>query len=273
MPSRTVAATGDVRFGALLPYLLVAFGLSWGAFGAFLVFPDTVTALFGPPSGHHPLFILAVYAPAIAAVSIVLHAGGAGGLGRYLSRLLKWRCGWGWATFLVLGIPLIYALGAAVKGNLLPLAVPFQTVGAALSAILFMLVLGPVEEFGWRGLMLPLLQRRMAPISAGLLLGLVWGVWHLPAFLLAGTPQSGWDFTPFLVGSVAVSVIVTPLFNRSGGSVLLPALFHFQLNNPLWPDAQPYDTIFFVAAAVVTVWLHRGSMFRRAGAATEVIPA
>lgn len=47
--------------------------------------------------------------------------------------------------------------------------------------------------------------------------------------------------TRFFLGSVAVSIILTPMFNKSGGSILLAALFHFQLNNPLWPDAQPSD--------------------------------
>ena len=123
-----------------------------------------------------------------------------------------------------------------------------QSVGSMLGAMAFMLVLGPVEEFGWRGVALPLLQRRLAPFWAALLLGAVWGVWHLPAFLLSGTPQSGWSFTPFLVGSVCLSVIVTPLFNAAGGSILLAVLYHFQVNNPLWPDAQPYDTVVLVFA-------------------------
>ncbi|MCK7511306.1 MAG: CPBP family intramembrane metalloprotease [Desulfobacterales bacterium] len=64
------------------------------------------------------------------------------------------------------------------------------------TAMFFMAIKGPVEEFGWRGFALPLLQRKMAPIWAGLLLGIIWGFWHLPAFLLSGTPQSAWSFTP-----------------------------------------------------------------------------
>ena len=43
-----------------------------------------------------------------------------------------------------------------------------------------------------------------------------------------------------------LAVIVTPLFNSSRGSILLPALFHLQVINPIWPDAQPWDTLFFV---------------------------
>jgi hypothetical protein len=58
--------------------------------------------------------------------------------------------------------------------------------------------------------------------------------------------QNGLGFTPSLIGNVALAVIVTPLFNASRGSILLPAPFHFQLIDPIWPDAQPCDTDFFV---------------------------
>jgi uncharacterized protein len=62
------------------------------------------------------------------------------------------------------------------------------------------------------------------------------------------------------------------LFNSSRGSILLPAFFHLQLINPLWPDAQPYDTWLFVALAAVVVWLNRSAMFSRQGAITDVLP-
>jgi hypothetical protein len=104
-------------------------------------------------------------------------------------------------------------------------------------------------------------------------IGAIWGVWHLPAFFLSGAPQSAWSFTDFFVGTIALSLIATALYNASRGSILLPALFHLQVNNPLWPDAQPYDTIPFVVAAIVVVWLNRDAMLRTDGGRTEIIPA
>ncbi len=257
-------------FRALGPFFLLTFALAWGIFAVFIFLPE-VAARFGEVSGSHPLFILAVYAPALSAFILVAAHGGLAGLGGFLSRLLLWRAPFWWYAFLILAIPLIYFLGSAVKGNLLTGGFTSFTWPQLVSAIAFMLVLGTVEEFGWRGVALPLLQRRLAPIWAGLVLGLIWGVWHLPAFFLGGTPQSAWDFTPFLIGSVAVSVILTPFFNAAKGSILLAALYHFQLNNPLWPDAQPYDTIFFVVTAVAVVWLNRATMFNSTDAITKVI--
>jgi len=262
-----------IPLASLLPFLLMAFGLAWGLFGLFALHPETIERIFGPLRASNPLFILAVYAPAIAAFVLVLGYAGIAGLGRFLSRLFLWRCSPAWYAFLLVGIPVIYLAGAALGGTLSAETFAWPDPGALLAASAFMLVLGPMEEFGWRGFALPLLQRRLAPFWAGLVLGLIWGAWHLPAFYLSGTPQSGWDFMPFLVGSVAVSVIVTPLFNAARGSILLAMLFHFQLNNPLWPDAQPYDMYLFAASAVVVVWLNRGAMFTRGGAVTAVVPA
>jgi membrane protease YdiL (CAAX protease family) len=120
--------------------------------------------------------------------------------------------------------------------------------------------------------MLPLLQRRMAPVWAGLAVGVAWGLWHLPAFFLGGTPQSGWDFTPFFAGAIGASLIVTALFNASGGSILIAALFHYTLNFPLWPDGQPWDMWLFAGAGALTVVLCRDRMVSRSDVATEVVP-
>lgn len=256
----------DLPSRAIWPYLAIAFGIAWGLIFAYLLAGARAPDIFGEISATHPLFITAVYSPAIAAVLLVLRYTGAAGLRRFLSRLFLWRLPLPWLALLLLGLPAIYFAGSILKGNAGEAPLFTEGLAAMLPVMAFMLVLGPVEEFGWRGLALPILQRHMAPLWAGLILGVVWGVWHLPAFFLSGTPQSAWGFTPFLVGSIAVSVILTPLFNRSGGSILWAALFHFQLNNPLWPDAQPYDTWVFVAVAVLVVWLNRADMLRRGGA-------
>jgi len=261
-----------INLTSLVSFLCITFGLTWGILALFIFLPAQATALFGPLTGKHPLFFLAVYAPALAAFSIVAHKGGARGLRQFLGRFLLWRCSWPWYAFLILAIPLLFFLGAAVQGKPIFDAAPFSSVRGLALGVFLMAIKGPVEEFGWRGLALPLLQRKLAPIWAGLILGIIWALWHFPAFLLSDTPQGAWSFTPFFAGSVAVSVIMTQLFNASRGSILLPALFHFQLINPIWPDAQPYDMLWFILAAVVVVCLNRKSLFTRAGAVTEVVP-
>jgi len=257
----------------LLPFLLLVFGLAWSIFALFVLATDWVAAVFGEVSGSHPLFVLAVYSPAIAALLLLGAAAGLAGIRRFLSRLFLWRAPLWWYAFLVAGFPVISFAGAALKGNAMSAPMFTEPLDTLMPAIGFMLILGPVEEIGWRGFALPILQRRLVPFWAGLVLGVIWAVWHLPAFLLSGTPQSAWGFMPFFAGSVACSVILTAFFNDARGSILLAMLFHFQMNNPLWPDAQPYDMYLYVAAAVVVVWLNRGALFSRVTAVTEIIPS
>lgn len=262
-----------VPFRSLTPFLLIAFGLAWGIVGLYIALPNRMGSMFGQLTGSHPLFYLAVYAPAIAAFAIVFRTSGLAGLRRFLRRMRLWRCSTAWYAFLIIGIPLIFVAGSALRGNLLTDQFPFESMQAVFAALALASIKGPVEEFGWRGLALPLLQRKFAPLWASLILGVIWAIWHFPAFLLSGTQQSHWSFTAFFAGCLAISVIATALFNQSGGSILLTAFFHFTLMNPLFPDAQPYDTYFLIVVAVLIVWSKRNEMLTRERSIVEVIPS
>ncbi len=262
----------SVPLRSLLPFFCISFGLAWGILGLYIFLPRAMGTLFGQLTGNHPLFFLAVYAPAIAAFTLVVRDGGLAGLRRFLGRALLWRCSLLWYAFIIVGIPLIFIGGSAIRGNLLTEPFPFASCRALLIALALAAIKGPVEEFGWRGLALPLLQRKFAPIWAGLMLGVIWGLWHLPAFLLSGTQQSEWSFIAFFAGCLAISVIAAALFNKSGGSILLSAFFHFSLMNPIFPDAQPYDTYLLMVVAAHVVWWNRKDMFTNDEAVIEVIP-
>ncbi|MEQ8743016.1 CPBP family intramembrane glutamic endopeptidase [Parasphingorhabdus sp.] len=226
----------------------------------------------GEISGTHPLYFLATWAPGIAGLILVLAYSGLTGLRAFLSRLLLWRCAPVWWVFILLFIPAVFIAGSLVKGG--PLLAPFSPEGAGpmISLMAMMLFLGPVEELGWRGVAQPLLQRQLAPFWAGAIIGAAWGLWHLPAFYLAGVVYAEWSFLPFFIGNITLAVLVTPVFNASRGSLLLPILFHWQLINPFWPDAQPWDTWILVIVAVAVVIWQRDAMFSRKGGVTEVIP-
>ena len=271
-PNISEHAEYRVPFRSLTPFLLITFGLAWGIVGLYIFLPEPMGAMFGQLTGNHPLFYLAVYAPAIAAFALVVHTSGIAGLRLFLGRVLLWRCSVAWYAFLIIGIPLIFIGGSAFRGNLLTEPFPFASMQSVFAALVLAAIKGPMEEFGWRGLALPLLQRKLAPLWAGLILGVIWGLWHMPAFLLSGTQQSEWCFTAFFIGCLAISVIATALFNRSRGSILLSAFFHFSLMNPIFPDAQPYDTYLLVVVAALIAWWNCKDMFTKEGAVKEVIP-
>lgn len=266
------AALGRERgmtLGTLVPFFGLTFALTWGIAAIVIAFFERVEALFGELGPSNPLFILAVYAPGIVGVFLVWRHDGVAGLSGFFRRLSLWRMPAAWWVFLILGVPAIFYVGAAMKGTLgAPLG--FSSWTDVLPALTAALLLGPIEEFGWRGIALPILQRRFAPLWAGLILGLVWAIWHIPAFLVSGTPQEDWAFVPYFGGVVLLSVIVTPMFNASRGSLLVAVLLHFQANNPLWPDAQPWDALVLAVVAVIVVVLNWRALTSRESAVTEV---
>ncbi len=92
-------------------------------------------------------------------------------LGRFLRRLTWWRMPRAWWAFLVLGILGLGYCGAALADTLdESFVAPWRAVVPALALALF---IGPIEELGWRGLAPPLVQRRFAPLSAGLILAVL----------------------------------------------------------------------------------------------------
>jgi membrane protease YdiL (CAAX protease family) len=257
---------------ALISFVGVTFLITWGLIGVYILAPEMASARFGEISGSHPFFFLATWSPALAAFVVLFVFSGTSGIKPFLSRLLLWRCSAGWAAFILLVLPLVFVAGSLMKGGPVLAPLPPEGMRPIVTVLFMMLMLGPIEELGWRGVMQPLLQRHMAPIWAGVIIGATWGFWHLPAFFLSSTVYADWNFLPFFIGNVTLAVLVTPIFNSARGSLLWPMLFHWQLINPFWPDAQPWDTILLVGVTLIVVWWNRGTMFRRKGAVTCVIP-
>jgi membrane protease YdiL (CAAX protease family) len=254
----------------LIPFLVLSFGLTWGIAAILILFYDQVVAIFGEITMSNPLYILAVYAPGIAGVFLVGRHYGRAGLGSFFKRLTLWRAPVKWWLFLIVGIPAVVYTGAAIKGTIGE-PFPFSSWTAVLPALVLALFLGPIEEFGWRGVAQPILQRRFAPFWAGLIIGIICAAWHLPAFLMSGSPISSWSFFPYIGGIIAIYIILTPFFNVAKGSLLIAYLYHFQMMNPIFPDAQPYDFIIWMMVAVVVVLLNRRKMFRKGEGVTEVL--
>lgn len=272
MTYSTATPDYEVGAGTLATFFAITFAITWGVIGSYILWSDAVTARFGEISGSHPFFFLATWAPAIAAFAVVLFSRGLTGLRRFLSRLLLWRCPGSWWAFILIVIPLVYMAGSLIKGGSLLAPLPPGGAGPVVAILFMMLLLGPIEEFGWRGVAQPILQRYVAPLWAGAIIGTIWGIWHLPAFYLAGVVFAEWSFLPFFVGNIVLAILVTPIFNATRGSLVIPMMFHWQLINPFWPDAQPNDTWILVVVAAVVVWWNRETMFTREGAVTEVIP-
>lgn len=156
--------------------------------------------------------------------------------------------------------------------------VVFRPAAAIALTTLLMFLLVPFEEIGWRGYALPVLQRRYRPLTASLILGVIWAVWHLPlAWAVVGYQQSDepWRYmTRFLITILPLSCLATWFFNGSGESVPLVSLFHIAVNMAdflLVLPSQAGETLLLVTSMVASlvvaaVWMHDREMGARSDA-------
>lgn len=244
-----------IRRYPLTAFFVLAYALTWWVYPLLLVSP-----LLG---------LAGLFGPALAAIVVVAVTEGRSGLKGLLGRVVRWRVGARWYA-VALGLPAVLALAAAGLHLLLGAPTP---VGlgrlSILEPIIFVLIVG--EELGWRGYALPRLLATRSALAAGLVLGLLWSMWHLPTFFLPGTPQYGLPVPAFVLLTTAYSVLFTWLYLRTGGSVLITTLFHGAINffqgfflNGIDP-AREYWLLAFVwcAAALAVVAATGTSLVRR----------
>jgi membrane protease YdiL (CAAX protease family) len=224
------------RTYALAAFFSLTFLWSWVCWLASSVLKTS------DPLASRSVFLLGGFGPTIAALVVMDHRGGHGALQRWLATCSQWR---GAGFWMVLGFifPLFCMLMAAAihvtLGGTLPHSpATGQWMLVILNFFLVLLVGGPLgEELGWRGFALPILQRRLDWRLASLMLGLLWGLWHLPLFYISGTAQSGMPPWLFMVSAMASSVVFAWLFNRTAGSVLPVLVLHTAVN--AWPLVIP----------------------------------
>jgi membrane protease YdiL (CAAX protease family) len=222
----------------LATYFGLTFAISWAIWLGLILGSLPIQT----PAGA-VLNIVAIGGPSIAALVLATLLGRCE-LRRLLAGFSLSRLSVRW-TVVALVLPLaMMAAAIAVSVTVFGAPRPAVTVGVAGVVVAkFVRVLflgGPVgEELGWRGFALPRLQQHRNALDASILLGLVWGLWHLPLYFVLGTGQSellragtspAFAIGGFIGWTIGLSVLFTWLFNQTGGSLIVVILFHAAVN-------------------------------------------
>jgi CAAX amino terminal protease family. len=149
----------------------------------------------------------------------------------WLATVFEWRRPLRWYG-LAIAVPVVGTLGVATAVFSLVGAPDSSSFGKLAPWFLSNLVLttlftGGNEEFGWRGFALPHLQRRVSALTASILVGCVWALWHIPMFVY-GVYQLSPIF--YAVAVVSLAIILTWYYNASNGCVLGAVLLHGVFN-------------------------------------------
>jgi membrane protease YdiL (CAAX protease family) len=208
--------TASIKRYPLVAYFILAYALAW----ILIPLVVSVSVAFG---------LLALFGPAIAAISVTGAIEGRSGIRQLIGRVMQGRAGLKWIAVAV-GLPLfmsamVVLLNAALMGK--PLAI-VPNEAPVFTLILGLLVIG--EEIGWRGFALPRLQTRFNSLTASLILGVLWAAWHLPNSFIPGMGHYLTAFPVFLVWVISMTVLFTWLVNRTRGSIWIAWLFHAAIN-------------------------------------------
>lgn len=279
-PRRFSGLRGYVAQRPIASFFVVAFALSWLIWTPYVLSRNGlgVLPLEYPVIGGSTqlLGVLpgAYVGPLSAAFLLTALIDGRPGLRRWVGRVMKWKVNWRWYVGVIVGVP------AAIVICTLPFStdVRLPAVSLLLAYIvglaLQLVTTGLAEEPGWRDFALPHLQPKYGPLRGTLLLGPVWGLWHLPLFFTEwGGPTFSWvKLGAFVVTATAVSVVMTWVFNKTGESLPVAAILHVGINNflstawaPMFPTADPEVAghavlAATVIAAVVTIAATRGKL-------------
>ena len=175
--------------------------------------------------------------PAIAAVVATALTGGRKALLDLGSRLVRWRVGWWW-WFLIIAGPAAFSMLVAglygLVGGSAAAAVPSVLRASVVQIPLLLVILamtdGLGEEPAWRGFALPRMLEYGNALTASLILGVVWALWHLPLQWTAGYAQFQLPWWLLLLDVSAKSVIFTWVFLRTRGSALIAIVLHATTN-------------------------------------------
>jgi membrane protease YdiL (CAAX protease family) len=236
-------------------FFVLTYALAWILWLPLVLLRDTIPATLGLV-----LSILGSAVPSLLAIVLTALVLGRGALRKLLGRLLIWRVNPLWYLVLIL-VPVALAGGMVALNTLVggPAISVDATLLGAVILLAFMIFPGSAmgEEIGWRGFALPRMQTRMSALSASLILGVFWGFYHLPLFFTGSAFRSPSIFIPFFISTIALSVILTWVYNSTGGSLLLVVLLHGTANLPLTLLLEPLGSramvpfLFFVGLMVV----------------------
>ncbi len=213
-------------------FYVLAFALSWAGW-APQVAGSWGWALFQRPA-FMPLLLLPAVGPMVAALLVARATDGPGAARKLLASLVHWRVGAAWYAVALAG-PFVLLAGAAglnalVGGAAPQVGLPGGALPGLASVLAISLVSNPWEEVGWRGFALPRLQGRLSAATATLIVGCLWGLWHLPLFLWRGNPMAARTYPVEFAGIVGISFVYSWLYNSARGGLLIVALFHVAVN-------------------------------------------
>ncbi len=258
----------SIKTKPLLVYFILAFIISWGA-----ILISVGTDGFPVTEDQLPVLIVAMLlGPSGAALVAAWITSGKDGLRDLFSRLLRWRVGAGWYAFAFLIAPLSTVLVLPILSAFsldYPAAIAStdDKVGLVVMWVVSGLMVGFFEELGWTGFAIPKMRRKYGVFMTGLVVGLLWGAWHLLVNLESDTFAGALPFilllTRLFTWLPAYRILMTWVYDRTE-SQLVVTLMHVSLVATIGildPVLAGGDLVIFLLAKAALFWVLVAAIF------------
>ncbi|GAA2692915.1 MULTISPECIES: type II CAAX endopeptidase family protein [Actinosynnema] len=273
VPDQSSGLRGVLARHPISAFFVLSFVLSWLAWTPYVLSRNGVGVwdfAFPEILGTSQLagVLPGAYLGPLGAAFLCTAAGeGRPGLRRWAGRLTRWNVNWRWYVGVILGVPLVLAVTTfAVAEDRGSLTMPPVMVLVAYLPMLLLQVLttGLAEEPGWRDYALPHLQPKLGPLLGNVLLGPIWGLWHLPLFFTdwGARDSSTQTIALFVAGATTISFVMTWVFNRTGESLPLAMILHSGVNSYfslVWPSMVPEDQVAGHGSSGIVILLAGGT--------------
>lgn len=175
------------RYSVLIYYILT-FLISWCSLLIF-VGADGLLGYTAISEEKMPLLYLGMLlGPTMAGLLMTGLESGKAGYKELLGRLRTWRVSFKWYAIALLTAPLLlglitFALSLTSSNYIPPILSAEDKITPIVGGIIAGVLVGIFEELGWTGFVLPRLRKRFSMLTVGLVMGFLWGLWHMPLFL------------------------------------------------------------------------------------------
>jgi uncharacterized protein len=223
------------------------------------------------PQFVHVALVFFVASPSVFGFIFTRLVDGKAGVRELLSRAGRWRVNPIWYVVSLLFIPAVIGVSVLIRGLFGADLSALDVIGQLSFALPIALLAAVMEEFGWRGFMLPRLLKQGSALRAALIVGAVWALWHAPINYM-GLSKYGWDAVPILLVLALLPIVQTIpmvwIHNSAKSSMLMMVLAHvsvtggfiiFALPNPnaaaeMRGDLFTVGTLALAAIAIVAVF-------------------
>ncbi|MFC1802198.1 CPBP family intramembrane glutamic endopeptidase [Patescibacteria group bacterium] len=207
-----------------IKFLLITFALTWACWLPGLLF--SIYSFNILKSIYIPFIIVGTFVPSTVGIIFLKKSK------QNIKKRLNFKIGKWWIPIILIfpiGGLLAQLAHTIINGS--DFTSPSNIILLPIQFLMILVLMGPLgEEFGWRGYLLPQIQKKYNAFISSIIVGLIWVFWHIPLFFIEGAPQSKLPFIQFSITLIISSILITWIQNNTKQNLWPALIIHTMIN-------------------------------------------